>query len=267
MTQQKIGFIGLGDMGEPMAERLLDAGYTVVSCANKTRTAIERLAQKGLMEVATPKAVGAEADVLMSVVFSENQNDRILRGPEGALASLKPGSIVLVMSTISPDYCKDLAKEAAEKGITVLDCPLSGMRAGAEQGTLSLLIGGDEESIAKCREALEVMGTVMPCGPLGSGQVTKLANNALFLCTLDLLQDVQDMVRRSGMDVELFMKHLNQSTGRSFVSQNIPVPKNRMPLYPMPEKDLTTCLQVGESCGADVSAIRHCVTRPRPALK
>lgn len=267
MTKQTIGFIGLGDMGEPMAERLLDAGFPVVSCANKTRTAIERLAGKGLKEVATPRDVGAEADILMSVVFSENQNDRIFRGPDGALAGLKPGSIALVMSTISPDYCRQLAAEAKAKDITVLDCPLSGMRAGAEAGTLSLLIGGDDAAIEKCREALEATGNVMPCGPLGSGQVTKLANNALFLCTMDLLHEVRDMARKSNMDLDLFMANLNKSTGRSFVSQNVPIPKNRRPAHAMAEKDLSTCLQVGEECGADMPTIRHCYQLPRPEMK
>ena len=267
MSMLKVGIIGLGAMGEPMASRLLDAGYHVFSCANKSRAAIDRLIGKGLRERSTPKDVGTEADVLMSVVFSEEQNDQILRGVDGALAGLKPGGIILLMSTISPDYCRALASEAEEIGITVLDCPLSGLRKGAEEGTLSLLLGGDEETIEKCRKVLEVLGTVMPCGPLGSGQVTKLANNALFLCTLDLLQDVQDIVIRNGMDIDVFMDNLNKSTGRSFVSQNIPIPKDRMPLYPMPEKDLKTCLQVGDACGADVSAIRHCVTRPRPELK
>ncbi len=264
MAIQTIGVIGLGDMGEPMAERLLDAGFPVVSCANRTRAAIERLAAKGLKEVETPRDVGAEVDILMSVVFSEAQNDQILRGPQGALSSLKSGSVVLLMSTISPDYCRGVAQEGLQKGITVLDCPLSGMRTGAEEGTLSLLVGGDEAAIEQCRKALEVVGNVMPCGSLGAGQVTKLANNALFLCTLELLHEVRDMARKSGMDLDQFMENINKSTGRSFVSQNIPIPKNRRPAHAMAEKDLSTCISVGEACGADMSTIRYCHGLPRP---
>ena len=152
-----VGFIGLGAMGEPMAANLLGAGIDVVSCANRNREPLERLAESGLREVENVGAVGAEADVVMTVVWDEAQNDRVLRGPDGAMAAMAPGGVVIVMSTVSPTYCKELAAEAAESDITVLDCPISGMVKGAVDGTLTLMIGGDAADIERCRAVLEPM--------------------------------------------------------------------------------------------------------------
>ena len=125
-TSKRIAFIGLGAMGEPMAQRLIDAGFTVTSCANRSREAIERLVAKGLIECESAAEAAKDADVFISIVFDEAQNDQVLRGESGALGVLNPGSTIVLMSTISPSYCQDVAKEAAERGINVLDCPVSG---------------------------------------------------------------------------------------------------------------------------------------------
>ncbi|MEM9464931.1 MAG: NAD(P)-dependent oxidoreductase [Actinomycetota bacterium] len=240
-----VGFIGLGAMGEPMAANLLAAGVEVHGCANRSRAPIERLAEAGLVENADPASVAAEADVLMTVVWDEAQNDAILRGPNGALASLRPGSSVIVMSTVSPEYCKALAAEAAETGIVVLDCPVSGMPAGAKAGTLTLMIGGDEAEVERVRPVLEPMGNIAHCGPVGSGQVMKLGNNAVVIGTWALLMEVREMAAKQGMDLDVFMEFLNRSTGRSFVSESFPMPPERIMLEGMPVKDLSRCLEAG----------------------
>ena len=257
MSKPTVGIFGLGDMGEPIAARLLDHGFDVVSCAHRRREPFDRLVPMGLREVAGPKEVGAACDMLLSIVFDEPQNDAVLKGDSGAVAAMKPGSVVLLMSTISPSYCRQLAEECQGGSITVLDCPLSGLRKGAEDGTLSLLIGGDETKIETCREMLEVLGTVMPCGDLGAGQVTKLANNALFLCTVDLLFEVQELARGYGLDVGQFMANINRSTGRSFVSEIMPIQQQRRPKHAMADKDLGTCLQVAEQRGKAMPAVRR----------
>ena len=244
-----VGLIGLGAMGEPMAANLLAAGIDVVSCANRNREPIERLTAKGLHEVANPAAVGAEADVVMTVVWDEAQNDQVLRGPDGAISAMAPGGIVLVMSTVSPTYCKELATEAAGADITVLDCPVSGMVQGAIDGTLTLMIGGDDADIERCREVLEPMGTVSHCGPVGTGQVMKLGNNAISIGTFGLIMEVRDMAAAQGMSLETFMEFLNQSTGRSFVSESWPMPPKRIRLHGMPVKDMRRCLAAGQDAG------------------
>lgn len=252
MTSTTVGFIGLGAMGEPMAANLLRAGIDVVSCANRNREPIERLAAKGLREVANPAAVGAEADVVMTVVWDEAQNDQVLRGVEGAMAAMSPGGAVIVMSTVSPTYCKELAADAAESDIAVLDCPVSGMVQGAIDGTLTLMIGGADADVERCRAVLEPMGTVSHCGPVGTGQVMKLGNNAMAIGTFGLIMEVREMVAAQGMSLETFMEYLNRSTGRSFVCEHWPMPPERITFTGMPVKDMRRCLGAGEDVGASM---------------
>ncbi len=262
MTTSKkptIGIIGLGAMGGPMAERLVDRGYPVVSCANRKRETIERLAAKGLEEVPDPQEVGRRSDLLMSIVWDEEQNDRILRGPKGALAAMKPGGAALLMSTISPEYCQELSREAAKLDLHVVDCPLTGLAAGAKNGTLNLMLGGDPAAVATYREALDVLGTIRPCGDVGMGQVVKLANNAVSIGTWALLMEVRDMVAARGMELDQFMSILNESSGASFVSKHFPFPPSRGPLPAMPKKDLSICLDVAKQCGVSMPIVKEIV--------
>ena len=258
MNKPTIGYIGLGAMGEPMAARLLHAGFRVVSYVNRSREALDRLVPVGLVEVANAREVGEQADVIMVCVFDEPQNDQVLRGDQGALASLKSESIVLLMSTISPGYCQALAKEAAAKGITVLDCPLSGRVQGAKDGTLTLMIGGAAADVARCEAVLAPVGNMMHCGELGAGQVMKLANNAIVLSTFSLLLEVRDLVVTYGMDPENFMTILNQSTGRSVVSESFPMPNGRLKMQGMPEKDISICLQLAQALGVSLPMVQQC---------
>ena len=253
-----IGFVGLGAMGEPMVARLLDAGFHVVSCVNRSRAAMERLAPRGLVEMASPREVGKASDVLMCCVFDEAQNDAVLRGEHGALSAMKPGSMVLLMSTISPGYCRSLAEDAGSSGVSVLDCPLSGLVQGAVEGTLTLMIGGAVAEIERCEPVLAPLGTVMRCGELGAGQVMKLANNAIVLSTFSLVLEVRDLVATYGMDLNNFMQILNQSTGRSLVSERFPMPNGRLKIQGMPEKDISTCLRLAEELGIDLPMVRQC---------
>ena len=238
MDNQKIGFIGLGAMGEPMVANLLNAGFQVCSYVNRSREGMDRLKQSGLEEVANAQEVARRSDIIMCCVFDERQNDAVLRGNSGVIASLASGSIVLLMSTISPGYCQALAAEAAKRGITVLDCPLSGMVQGAIDGTLSLMMGGSVKDIDRCRATLAPLGTIMHCGDIGTGQVMKLANNAIAITTYSLVLEIRDMASTYGMDINTFMDILNKSTGRSFVSNHFPMRKGRLRMAGMPKKML-----------------------------
>lgn len=258
MSDVTIGFVGLGAMGEPMVARLLSAGFRVVSYVNRSREAMDRLVPKGLVEVSNARELGEQSDVVMCCVFDEPQNDQVLRGDEGALAALHPGSIVLLMSTISPDYCRKLAEEASPKDVVVLDCPLSGRVQGAEDGTLSLMIGGSEANVARCEAVLAPLGRVLRCGDVGAGQVMKLANNAISISTFSLLLEVRDLVAAYGMDLDNFMGILNQSTGRSVVSESFPMPRGRLKMVGMPAKDISTCLELADDLGVSLPMVRQC---------
>lgn len=257
MRKPKIGFIGLGAMGAPMARRLLEAGYQVTSSVNRNREPLESLLPLGIQEAATPKEVGEAADILMLVVWDEAQIDTVLKGENGAAASMNPGAKVLLMSTISPEYCRALAKEMKGKGIAILDCPLSGMPEGAAAGTLSLIMGGHAEDIEFCRAPLEHLGTVYHCGGVGAGQTVKLGNNAMVIGTMGLLLEVREAVQSQGVDWELFLSVLNNSTGRSFFSQNMALPPTSTVPHPMAQKDISLILDVGGSSG-ELAMLKSC---------
>ena len=258
MAKPKIGFVGLGAMGAPMAKRLLEAGYTVTSRVNRNREPLEALLPLGIHEVSTAKDIGAVSDILMLVVWDEAQIDAVLKGADGALASLKPGSKVLLMSTVSPDYCRALAAEVADAGIAVLDCPLSGMPQGSAAGTLSLMIGGAVDDIEACRAPLEELGTIYRCGDTGAGQVVKLGNNAMVIATMGLLLEIRETVRAQGVDFEHFLSVLNNSTGRSFVSENMPLPPTPTAPHAMAQKDVGLMLAEGRRAGEQMPMLAAC---------
>lgn len=256
MSKPRIGFIGLGDMGRPMARRLLEAGYTVASCANRRREAFEALKPKGLIEESSPRAVGARSDILLTLVVDDKQTDAVLLGPDGALAGLPRGAIVLIMSTLAPTYCRQMAERAAGLGITVLDCPISGGPPGAEQGTLALIAGGDAAALETARSALEVLGKPFLCGGVGAGQIAKLANNALAFVTAGALVEVRALARAYGMDIPQLMQIINCSTGRSFVSAGW---ESFLPSWDhlalLGQKDISLCLEVAKAAGVPLPLV------------
>jgi 3-hydroxyisobutyrate dehydrogenase len=238
-----IGFIGLGDIGFPMARRLLGHGFRVSSCAHRRRDAIEILKAEGLVEKSNPREVAEQADLLITMVVDDRQTDAVLRGGSGALAGLKPGSTLLMMSTLNPTYCITVAKETMKLGVTALDCPVSGGRMGAEKGTLALMLGGDLEATERCRAALEVMGTVQHCGDIGMGQVVKLANNAIALATIAVVGEACAMARSYGMDTGKLMETLKKSSGQSFVTNNWDwVTSNWPHIRAIGRKDIGLCI-------------------------
>ncbi|MBT3532351.1 MAG: NAD(P)-dependent oxidoreductase [Rhodospirillaceae bacterium] len=239
MTSKTVGFIGLGDMGAPMAANLLAKGFGVVSCAHRRREAIEELAQQGLIEKDNPRLVADDVDILMTIVIDEAQTDNVLRGENGALAGLKSGATIIIMSTLSPDYCQALGAELAARDISVIDCPVSGAVMGAENGTLALIAGGGEAAVERCRAALETMGTIFHCGDLGMGMVAKLANNSIMFATGSLVQEARGLARAYGMDMDLLMEIIKSGTADSFIAQNWTHAANFMPdSYKIMLKDL-----------------------------
>jgi 2-hydroxy-3-oxopropionate reductase len=219
MSKPTIGFIGLGDMGEPMAARLLEHGYRVLSCVHRRREAIERLKGKGIVEKGDPRQVAAEADVLVSIVIDQEQTENALRGPAGALEGMRPGSILILMSTLAPTYCQTLADDLLRRQIDLLDCPVSGAPMGAQKGTLALIAGGEKSALERCRPALETMGTIYHCGPVGMGMVAKLANNAVSLMTIPLVREARAMAAGYGMDMDTLMTVMRAGSANSFVVQ------------------------------------------------
>ena len=243
---ERVGFIGLGDIGTPMAGRILEGGYRVASCAHRRREAIEMLKASGLVEAPNPYEVARQSEILITMVVDEAQTDAVLKGKDGGLAGLVSGSTVVVMSTVSPDSCKALAVEAADAGIDVLDCPVSGGRPRAAEGSLALICGGEPEIVERCRPVLEKMGTIFHCGPVGMGQVAKLGNQGLTAAQFRLVQEVRAMAAAYGMDLDTLMDVVRSSTGASFIAENWSfLEPNRSHLGRMAKKDIDLCLAAG----------------------
>ncbi len=259
----RVGFIGLGDIGEPMATRILAGAYPVASCAHRRRRAIDALKARGLKEMEDPRAVGQHSDILITMVVDETQTDTVLRGDHGALKGLRSGSVVIVMSTVSPQYCQALAAEVSKLGISVLDCPVSGGRGRAEQGRLALICGGEKETVDRCQPVLAAMGSVHHCGGIGMGQVAKLANQALVVTHFRLLEEARSMADSYGMNLEQLMDVLRQSTGTSWVVENWDVLASLWPhLEPLAKKDVDLCIPAAKKNDVSMPILQTTATLP-----
>ena len=246
--KSKIGFIGLGDMGRPMAANLLKSDFEVFSCANRNRDAIETLKSVGLRELESPRRVAEQVDILMTMVVDQAQTEQVLRGVDGALAAMRPGSTIVVMSTLAPDYCQKLALAARERQVNLLDCPVSGGPMGAEACKLAMIAGGDLQVLEQCREPLEAMGTIFHCGGVGMGMVAKLANNGITIGVAALLVEMRRFARAHGMDVSTLMEIYKSGTADSFVVRNW---DQLAPMWthwvPQMMKDMGLCRSVSQS--------------------
>ena len=179
MQNMRIGFIGLGRMGFPMAQNLLKAGYTVVA-HNRSKGAVERLVTLGATAANTPAETAHAVDVLVSCVMSPNEIEQIYLGPDGAFAGAQAGQIFIDASTTHPTVSQKVAAALSVKDVAFLDAPVSGGPSGAEAGTLAVMVGGDQDVLEKVRPVLQVFGhNIFHMGPVGAGNATKLCNQIL----------------------------------------------------------------------------------------
>ena len=174
----KIAFIGLGSMGAPMAANLLASDFEL-TVHNRTRAKEEPLAEAGARRAADPRAA-AEADVVITMVKADADVEEVLFGPDGVVAGARPGTLVVDMSTIAPTSARSFAERLSKSDIHMLDAPVSGGTEGAEKGTLSIFVGGDEDQLERARPVLDSLGsTVTHFGPSGSGQLAKAVNQII----------------------------------------------------------------------------------------
>ena len=202
MPSEVVGFIGLGIMGRPMALNLIKAGYRLV-VTSRSSGPIDALAAAGAKAVATPADVARAADVIITMVPDTPDVELVVRGKNGILDGLKAGAIVIDMSTISPVITRQLAAEVAAKGGSMLDAPVSGGEIGARNGTLTIMVGGDEKTFERARPILASMGkpeSVTYIGASGSGQVTKLCNQICIGGALAGVAEAYALAKSNGLD-------------------------------------------------------------------
>ncbi|ACA15127.1 6-phosphogluconate dehydrogenase NAD-binding [Methylobacterium sp. 4-46] len=194
-----IGFLGTGLMGAPMARRLCAAGHAV-RVWNRTPDKAAALVAEGARVAQDPRDAAREADAVICMVSSGPVSDEVLLGPEGALAAMRPGSVLAVMSSIPVETARRQAGIAAAAGLLYVDAPVSGGEAGAVAGTLAIMAGGSPDAFARIRPILAAMGRPTHVGPAGSGQLAKLANQAIVASTIVTVAEAITFVERGGAD-------------------------------------------------------------------
>ena len=202
MSKERIAFIGTGIMGSPMVCNLLKAGYPV-TVHSRTKSKAKDPIDAGAVWAQTPAETAKDADVVITCVTDTPDVEKVLLGADGVIASAASGTICIDMSTISPQVTQQMAEILAKKDITLLDAPISGGQIGAVEGKLSIMIGGVEEKVDQVRPILLAMGkTVTYCGPVGSGQTTKLANQVMVIHTIMSIAEGLTFAEKAGLDLE-----------------------------------------------------------------
>ena len=197
---EKVGFIGLGIMGRPMAENLIEAGYDLV-VYNRTREKAEELDDATV--AGSPKVVAEKSDIIITMLPDSPQVEEVLLGADGVLEGVGEGDLIVDMSTISPVATEELSEKAREKGASMLDAPVSGGDVGAIEGTLAIMVGGSEEDFRRALPLFEVMGgNVTHVGPSGTGQVVKAANQIVVALTIEAVSEALVLGSKGGVAPE-----------------------------------------------------------------
>ncbi|MCF3964064.1 2-hydroxy-3-oxopropionate reductase [Streptomyces fuscigenes] len=197
----KIAWIGLGIMGSPMSENLIKAGFPVTGHTLEQEK-LDRLAAAGGTPAATIAEAVAEADVIVTMVPASPQVEAVAYGPDGILAHARPGTLLVDMSSITPGTSVDLARAGAEKGLRVLDAPVSGGEAGAREAALSIMVGGEPADFEAARPLFDALGTtVVHCGPHGAGQTVKAANQLIVAVNIEACAEAVVFLEKSGVDL------------------------------------------------------------------
>jgi 3-hydroxyisobutyrate dehydrogenase len=180
----RVGFIGLGSQGGPMARRIVEGGYQTTLWARR-EASLEPYTDTAAKTAGTPAELAVASDLVCLCVVGDDDVREVLYGETGVLAGLASGGIVAIHSTVHPDTCREIAEKVAAQGVSVIDAPVSGGGPAVEEGKLLVMVGGDEDVVARCRPVFATYADpIVHLGPLGNGQVTKMLNNLLFSANL-----------------------------------------------------------------------------------
>src|ERR671911_854220 len=206
---ERVGFIGLGIMGGPMARNLMEAGYEL-TVHNRSPEKAEELGEAGATVAATPGEAAQNSDVVITMLPDSPQVREVVAGEDGVLEGITEGSLVIDMSTISPVVTEELSEALMEKGASMLDAPVSGGDVGAIEGTLSIMVGGEEADFQRARPLFEAMGkTITHVGPTGAGQVTKAANQVVVALTIEAVSEALVLGSAGGVSPEKILDVLS----------------------------------------------------------
>lgn len=219
----KLGFIGLGKMGKPMAVNLLEAGHDLIIW-NRSRPVMDELAAKGAVQAESPAKVGESAEIIFLCLPTGSEVAEVVTGEEGILEQVHPGTVIVDHSTISPAESRTIYEECRQRAVGYLDAPVSGGVVGARKGTLSIMVGGNESDLLKVRILLEINGqNIYYMGGAGNGNSIKLVNNLLVGVTNAALAEAFVLAVKSGLDPKQTLDVLTNATADSaMLRRNLP---------------------------------------------
>lgn len=251
----RVGVVGLGIMGAPMARNLLRAGHTVV-VHNRTPARAEPLVALGATAVASPAAVAATSEVVVTCVSDGPDVEQVVCGVAGVLERAASGLLVIDMSTIAPAIARTVAARCAERGVAFLDAPVSGGEQGAVDGTLSIMVGGDTGAFERAAPVFAVLGKrATHMGASGQGQMTKLVNQVVGAVTLAAVAEGVTLAARAGLEPGAVIEAVGSGAATSWMVTNLGPKMQRHDLAPgfmvhLQQKDLRLALGAAAAVGA-----------------
>ncbi|NEB02758.1 NAD(P)-dependent oxidoreductase [Streptomyces sp. SID13726] len=217
----RVGFIGLGSQGAPMARRIVDAGYETTLWARRPATLVP-FADTAAKRASSPADLAAVSDLVCVCVVDDADVEEVVTGEAGVLTGLRKGGVIAVHSTVHPDTCRRLADRARARGVTLIDAPVSGGGSAAAEGRLVVMAGGEPGTVAYCRPVFSTYADpVVHMGPLGTGQVAKLLNNVLFTANLATAADTLALGRDLAVDPEALARVVSHGSGTSFALDRV----------------------------------------------
>lgn len=213
----KIGVIGLGTMGAPMARNLLNAGHEIFFFARR-ESVVDQFRQAGASPCSTCAEVAEAAELIVTIVPADSDVEQVVFGRDGIVDGSSPGKLLIDMSTISPTTVHQIAGRLEAVGVSMLDAPVSGGPSGAERGALSIMVGGNQDDFIRARPMLEVLGEkIFFLGPLASGQTTKLVNQMLAGGVMTLIGEALSVAKTADLDLSQVIEVISASSGNSTV--------------------------------------------------
>ena len=253
----KIGFIGLGIMGKPMAKNLIKAGHELV-VMDRNKVTTEDFLSLGSQIVSSPKEVAAEVELIITMLPNSPQVKEVVLGENGVIEGIKEGSTIIDMSSIAPKASQDIAEELAKKGVNFLDAPVSGGEPKAIEGTISVMVGGEKEIFDKFYDVMMAMaGSVVYTGKVGAGNTTKLANQVIVALNIAAMSEALVLATKAGVEPELVYEAIRGGlAGSTVLDAKAPLvmdrkfdPGFRINLH---IKDLQNALDTAHEIGAPV---------------
>lgn len=253
----KIGFIGLGIMGKPMCKNLLKNGYEC-HVYNRSKDAVKELVNAGAVEENSSAEVGEKCDIVITMLPNSPHVKDVVLGEKGLIYGMKPGSILVDMSSIAPVASKEIAAALSEKGIEMLDAPVSGGEPKAIEGTLSVMVGGKREIFEQVKALLLCMGSsAVYCGEIGAGNTTKLANQMIVAVNIAACSEAFTLAKKAGVDPKLVFEAIKGGlAGSTVMNAKVPMmlagnaePGFRIGLH---IKDLNNVMETAREVGMDI---------------